>query len=447
MKRVIAAILLAALTLGLCACADKATADPTGTTASTADGLDSAQSATQPTEEDIVWPEELYTVNNPMQYPLYTFDHEPTVDELRQTAVQAMHDMLSIEWCTPEFIAYQKTGPVSGKKFSHVPGVTFAGLPYTNGDSAIYSWFEYYDQETGMLYFDGSGSEFNDTLGNTCTGSIMWAWATVCDSIGGNFTNYQMTPKWGCYPVGDFIIPSGINSYLDYSTEQICEDNGREKILECYALCRAADGLSSSPENHGMMVIEDAYVVRNEDGSINAEESYLMIQDQRAGTGQLFYEQEVDGQIQYFSGRTAYKYTFERLYSEWYIPVTPAEFMEDRNDPYAEATVTVSDAKTEINSVEDLLVGTLKSNYPMCILKVNVTDEAGSTTMGARVMLDKTDVRSGLARDYNLSYLRSVWEENGIMETLESGKTYTVTLDVTVSTGEILTLGQVTVTA
>ena len=382
-----------------------------------------------------------YTVPQPVQYPDYTFDHEPTTDELRQMAVKAMRDMLSIQWCTPKFLTYQKTGAVAGKQFSYVPEITFAGLPYTNGDAAFFNWFEYYDTKTGQFNFPGDGAEFNQTLGNTCTGSIMWAWSTVCDSLTGYYDNYHMTYMNKCYPVGDYKTQTGIDSYLQYGTDLICQDNGREVILESYAQCLPADGLSSSPENHGMMVIEPATVVRKADGTIDAEESYLIIQDQRAGTGSVFYTQEdPSGETVHYSGRTYAKYSFEQLYNEWYVPVTTAEFAG--LEAYNKAEITYTAMSSEQKTPEDMLSGMLNSNYPICILKLILTDKDGEQTLLVRTYLDKSHVRSGEARNYALSEMRAQLTETDYTQYLKKGQTYDLSLVVTVSTGEIFTVAE-----
>ena len=111
MKKVVALILLVAMALALFGCGKGKDASVTeGNQPYTAEG----------------------SVTNPMQYPDYTFDHEPTTDDLRQMAVQAMRDMLSIEWCTGKFMMYRKTGAASNKDYTFAPGNTYCGLPYSD---------------------------------------------------------------------------------------------------------------------------------------------------------------------------------------------------------------------------------------------------------------------------------------------------------------------------
>lgn len=425
MKRTLAIILLAGLVLGLFGCNKQQTETP-------------AQTGNQPYIFE-------YAVKNPMAYPDYTFDHEPTTDELRQMAVKAMRDMLSIEWCTGKFMMYTKIGAVSEKIYTYAPEVTYAGLPYSNGNSNIFTWFEYYNPQTGMLEFEGTGYDLNEALGNTCTGSIMWGWATVCDSIDGDFTNYQMTQLHGCIPVGDYTYPANVNSYLDYGTDVIIDQNGEETILEAYALCLPADGLTSSPQNHGMMVIEPAHVVRNADGSINTEESYLIIQDQRAGVATAEYTVEVNGENQYYTGRTYAKFTFQKLLDQDYIPCTTAEFAG--TEKYVKPDVQFATADgSECTDLSQLLMGNLTCNYPMCIIKTILVDSEGNETQIAMKFLDKVDVKNGKARDYAMGNYSDVLDSQILAEYLEEGKTYTLRLDVTASNGEIYSPVSFTVT-
>lgn len=425
MKRTVAIILLLCMVFALPGCGKEQTP------------------ATEPQQAQVEEGNQLYyydyKVTNPMQYPDYTFDHEPTTDELRQMAVKAMRDMLTIEWCTPHFLMYNKVGAASGKTYTHAPGVTYAGLPYTNGDSAIWNWYEYYNTETGVLEFPGDGYALNDTLGNTCTGSIMWGWATVCDSLDGNYNNFEMTKLHGCIPLGAIWYPDFIDTFADYSTALVIDDNGEDVILEAYALCLPADGLASYPQDHGMMVIEPAHVVRNEDGSINADESYLIIQDQRGGAGDAAYTQEVNGEKHYFSGRVYAKFTFQQLLDQDYIPCSTAEFLGLKPYTPREVTVTTTDGTGEVKDFNGFVTATLNCSYPMCILRTVLVDAEGNETQVAVKYLDKKDVRKGTARKYPMSNYSDVLDSRMLEQYLESGKTYTLQLEVTVSSGEILT--------
>ena len=159
--------------------------------------------------------------------------HTPTTDELRQTAVRAMTDMLSVQWSSDVEINYNKTGAVSHKDYHYDPNTLYCGLPYADGQTNLFVWLEHYDQQTGKLILEGDGQWLNSNLGNTCAGSLMWAWSTVCHSLTGNYVNYNMVPMYGCIPVGDYkcSMMNAIKSWEDYPTEKVCQENGRPAVF------------------------------------------------------------------------------------------------------------------------------------------------------------------------------------------------------------------------
>lgn len=397
----------------------------------------------EPEAETTLPPVTGFVVPKPMrERPDYSVPANPTVQQLRETAVRAMQDMLSIQWSTDEEINYNKTGAVSHKNYHYDPNSTYCGLPYADGQTNIYTWLEYYDYRSGQMRMEGDGQWLNKYLGNTCAGSLMWAWSTVCDSLTGPFINYNMVPMYGCIPVGDYKcdVMNAIKSWKDYPTKKVCEENGSEKIFECYALIQMADAVTSTTPEHTMMAIENAVVVRDADGKIDPVQSYIMVQDQAAGTGDKFFEHTDDtGYLYQYTGRTgpiALKCTFQWLFEKHYIPVTTVELAG--KDPYAKAEVEFS--KEDCADVDSMMKGTVSSNYPMCVLKIHAKNEKGKTTQLFMRHFNRVDVGSGLARSYGLFEAKA--ETLRAMDDLGEGK-YTICMEVTTSTGEVFTPVQV----
>ena len=394
-----------------------------------------------------------YVVPEPMkERPMYTVSENPTVEELRETAVQAMHDMLSIQWSVSEPFMYNKTGAVSHKDYRYEADTVYNGLPYADGQTNLYVWLEYYDLETGHLRMEGDGQWLNDILGNTCAGSLMWAWSTVCDSLTGNYVNTNMTPAYGCLPVGPYTFPNFefLTDYTGGVTGQICAHNGLEVMFESYAQAKMADAVTNSKSEHTMMLIEDATVVRNADGSIDPLQSYVMLQDQAAGTGDKFYEYTgEDGQLYQYTGRTgpiAVKMTFKDLFDATYIPVTTAEFLGQ--EAYAKPEVKFS--KESVASLDEMYNGTITCNYPMSLVKFIATDANGNETDLFSIYFDRKDVKGsepgafdGKARNYKLSGDRMTI--SAAIDELAAG-TYTITAEVTAPNGEIFTPVSVQIT-
>lgn len=374
-----------------------------------------------------------FAVPKPMaQRPDYTLPENPTPRQLREMAVKAMRDMVTIQWCTNKEIRYNKKGAVSGKNYYHDPGEIYCGLPYADGQTNLFVWLEHYNMETGELTFDGDGVWLNDYLGNTCAGSLMWGWSTVCRSLTGVFINYNMVKKYGVLPVGDYKYNTDITTYKDQHTREICDENGMDLMFECYAKIQLGDGITSSKTLHTMMSIIDAVVVRTEDGKIDGENSYITLQDQAAGKGAKFREVEEDGVVYNFSGKTDFHATFNWLWEKAYIPITTAELAG--LIPYEKAWVNFVGAGI---SMEQLMGGVFQSNYPMCLLKVFATDSEGKKTQLFKLYFNRKDVGKGKARAY-----RIIDEDEeafkAAVDALASG-TYTITAEVTASTGEVFT--------
>ena len=321
-----------------------------------------------------------YRVDSPMEYPDYTFDSAPTNTELRMTAVRAMRDTLSVRWSCSDGVFYYKTGPVSQKFFQYQPDTTYGGVIYSNASTGIIQFMEYYDRETGRLLFPGDGDDVKQVLGSSCADCLIWGWNTVCNSVIGPYYPNTMVYSNGYLPVGDYTYDYTILNFNHQPTYDIIKQNGEDVILDAYTKILPADALVSSSDNHGMMAIEAPHVVYNEDGSINREESYVTIQDQRGGTGSGFYEVEEDGQIIQYSGRTSYNYTFAKLLEKHFIPVTTAEFAGTKAYEAPEVTATAQTVKT----LEELLDVTVRSNYPLAVVNAWVEDVEGN-----RILIDR----------------------------------------------------------
>lgn len=372
-----------------------------------------------------------YTVPSPMTTRVYTFDAEPTPEQLRQTAIQAMRDLLSIQWCTDETIAYYKSGPVSKKKFEHKPGETYAGTLYSNASTGLFQFMEYYDQETGKFAYPAPAYVLKEELGNSCADSMLWGWSSVCNSIQNGFFPVMMVYSNGYLPVGDYTYDFSIKSFNQQPTNQILKDNGDEKMLQCYMQVQPADSLVSSTDNHAMMVLEPAHVEYNADGSIDLENSYVHIQDQRGGDGKGFYDQTVNGTLLHYSGRVSYNYPFDKLLEKNYIPVTTAEFTGAK--AYDKATVSVG--ANECTDLDALKAATVTANYPLAVIRVTAIDAKGTETVLERKLFGGA-AETGVPRSYTLGEL-PLWEAFDAHEANKPGNQ--IRIDVIVSTGETFT--------
>ena len=418
MKRFFALLLAALMLLTMTACGGNSTA------------------AEPPVETDPEPTKEVVTFLDPKpsQRPDYSLPENPTEQQLRETAVRAMRDMLTIQFSVPKDFMYNKEGAVSHKDYIYKTDTVYAGMPYADGQVNIFVWHEFYDSETGRLRMDGDGQWLNSTLGNTCAGSLMWGWSAVSHTLTGSYINYNMTVKNGVLPVGTYTYDPMINSFHDIQTSEICKENGMATMFESYAMVKMADAVTSSTVDHTMMAIEDATVVRYADGGINPSESYIIIQDQAAGVTSTseFLVYDEDGIQVHYTGRTNVKWTFLDLYKSNYIPVTTKEFAGE--EPYVQPEVKINSTVTDF---ETLYGTTITSVYPMSMIKIMAKKSTGRETELFHYYVNRMDVGSGLAREYKLSGNRL--DVDSVVKELIAGD-YTITLEVTDSTGEVFNL-------
>lgn len=412
MKQLLSILLIFALLLSLCACNNNT---PEGSTPETTITKEMSES---------------YKVPAPMAYPDYTFSDAPTPMQLRETAVKAMKDLLSIQWCTPKEISYKKTGPVNNKQFSHKPANTYAGTLYSNASTGLYQFMEFYNPETGMLEYPFPISQLQHDLGNSCADSLLWGWSSVCNSITAGFYPVYMVQKNGYLPVGPYSYNEKIASYNECPSFKIIEFNGDDVICQSYAQMLPADALVSTSANHAMMVIKAPNVVYNDDGTINTNDSTVVIQDQRGGDGNGFYKVIENGNTIQYSGRVYHECSFAYLLEKHYIPVTAAEFSGAK--AYEQATVT---ADQDCDSIETMKQTTVSSNYPLAVIRVVIMDENGNRNILGRRLFGGAD-KEGVPRSYLLSKLACL-SALPYSPLNKPGNTFKI--EVITSTGELFT--------
>lgn len=423
MKKLLCLTLIAVLLFGLVACSEPApepdhTAENTEPTMAPAEGI----------------------APSPMQRKEYIPTQDATPEELRAIAVEVMLDSLSIQWNTDRFIYYSKRVGLTGKKYTYSPGLVFAGIPYTDGSSGIVQWMEYYDNESGLFSYPGTGAELDSILGNSCAGNIISAWNAVCNSMPKCGTTFWMVQSNGCMPVGPYTYPAMIESLKDYTTDQICTDNGKEIMFQSYAEILPADGLVSTPDAHAIMAREAAYVEYLKDGSIDGDKSYVVIMDQRAGKGDYFYV-EMDGEVEtLYSGRTYAEYTFNELWELSYIPCCPAEFKG--TDPYETPEVSFSGSTPA--TIEDLMKGNVTSNYPIAVTRLVLVASDGTETILSRKLMRNHDIGTGKAKNVPVLDMADGFSEQAYLDAVAEGG-YKLQVVAVLYNGQIFSVAEIPV--
>ena len=421
---------------------------------------------------------------------LPTVTPDMTEDEMRDMIVQFMYIQLNFAY-TPDFGEaneygyYIKNlyGPYKGNlnldnaKITFKEGSYYGGIPYVgNAAGSLYRWLEFYDADSGVMNWDPiirtnrENMESGDVLypdlgsayfGNSCSSACVWSWLRVSNSIKSFWTN-GWKPANGYVLVGDYKLNNKGTTGSD--TTEICEANGKEVMFESYAKLKRADGLLVT--GHAVMCVSDAEVVRDENGNIDGEKSYILFAEQDCcfltaspvnGGVDRYAPLNDQGDVYRMSGNFAgnmdsgkikeCKHTFEQLYERGKLPFTIPELCGEA--PVESTTVELSDANgvysastikaSEMNSM------TIGSNYAISDIHFIIRDEDGNELFNAMYAKYAEKIQELMTYNVNSALFNNeIYEDNecinsAILEHAASGNN---TLEITarVSTGELLTV-------
>jgi len=362
--------------------------------------------------------------------------------EMRAKVVEKMRAMGTVKWIPQENLMYVHPSTTSGNRL-YVKGMVYHGLPYT-ANFGSYERFLYSLNEDGTLkdFVINMGTQgadiFDMYMGNDCSGAVYWAWTQFSNStewiatqgmIPSQLQGGVMIGQYDCEGLAD--------------TMQILDRNGRETIAEAYTHLNMGDAVvtyfndpknASHHLNHTRMLVEAPTVLRNTDGTLNVDESFIIIHGQGDGLSEAYPSTwEIDQ-----------KYSFKELLDDQYIPVSCAELV---NGEAPACVVTVDNTGT---GKAYMATGTVESNYRLISTNITVTDAAGNavfdktifTSVGKNSDMLVTDPLRAGVNTFDLAaysvYLKDL--------ELTAGESYTYTLTAMPSTGESVEVKTFTIT-
>ncbi|MBR2309138.1 MAG: hypothetical protein IKA47_01210 [Oscillospiraceae bacterium] len=378
-----------------------------------------------------------------------------TVEEMRQLCLDFMVFNKTFLWTPDQTVNYIRNSAGSADVMNQ--GQIYGGLPYVGvATGNPYRMMDYINPETGLVDMQKAlpllGTkdrlEYADLkfFGNQCSICVYWGWGRVMNSAKYLWTS-SVVPNNDFVVLGDVVIPEGTTGWnKTYGTDECVTENGEQVLFEGYAQLQKADGMVYyTTAGHLIMAYSDPVVVRNEDGTINGDESYIYIIDQ----AQTWEEATNDSGDTYLRKKSVNaKKTFTQLFASNYIPFTFKEFLE--TDPIELTEVSLVKGSTSLItgtiSEEDRSFQTAKtttaltwsqlmdcsitSNYGIVDAYIIVTDNWGNE-------LYKHAVRTETAGNKKLTLKETgaavtTWETKA----LESGKTYSAQIVVQLATGE-----------
>lgn len=338
--------------------------------------------------------------------------------------------------------------------------------------------------ENGNPISDWSDYGFYLTMGNDCSGAVNWAWMQVSNVVtedvpthgtpykGGVYvlTTNVMIPndanriKKGIYQVGSWetsvINEAGkwVSAEFDatkaayqcttetYSPEVLIS-NGLDAILEAYAQTHKADGVvcyvsqwSSNVANggHARLVAADPVVIRNASGAIDPNASYMLLTEQGVGfTAASTSRWNIEK-----------KHTFTKLAGDanentattatkTYLPITIRALREDTiRDTYIVGNPT--------GSIINPVSGGIYSYHHINSVTVTVTNATGTVFYNHEAFTGIGTVYNtyrGKNNDVKMADLHAkTFYEAAAANGMVDGKAYYFTVDVLLSTGELIHL-------
>ena len=256
------------------------------------------------------------------------------------------------------------------------PGKVYAGLPYKGTSTgSLYRLFDFMDPETGVVDVSEAGDNVL-TFGGMCSSGCYWAWARVMNSADYRWCNDSVYSR-GYLLVGPYTYDLNITKFINegsQGTDDVCAENGEQIMYQSYAAMDVADGLIAVWEKNGhtMMCSVAPYVVYNEDGTIDGQESYLCVTEQGGSWDPGVSAGGIPYQYEYSLDK---KFTFYKLFTSCYIPYTFGELIG--TDPIEETEISFSHSEETITK-EQLFSAKVTCNYNISDIYVYVYDKDGN---------------------------------------------------------------------
>ena len=361
--------------------------------------------------------------------------HQPlseNIQALRDKVVKAMYDLGTVEWYVKEDVVHSCTCQLSACHGVYNHLYVNYGVPYNHKSSSLARFLYCQEQDTKMMkdwfYEVPSFDGYDIYIGTDCSASVQQAWWTVSNSVNAWNTQYMMPAEgMGTVPVGDYTCdfkltgtPLLTQKYLDATDEQV--------MYESYAQMRKGDAYVYliKEGGHTRMAAEDAVVVRNMDGTINPDYSYVICHEQ--GMPTMSSEERF-----YSSWRINYKYTFANLYFDTAVPMTCEELLTGEMEPV--------EAKLEggCDGYTGMITGTVETNYQLDCVQLKITDSEGNAVLDHPMWV--SSLKSGdwggnsmETRSFNTSYDLSNFAIVLSNLVLEKGESYNYTVTACLST-------------
>ncbi|MBR2310785.1 MAG: hypothetical protein IKA47_09685 [Oscillospiraceae bacterium] len=307
-------------------------------------------------------------------------------------------------------------------------GMVYGGLPYISwATGSIYRLMDYVDKETGVVNMATAG-DVPLAFGNQCANGAYVGFARVINSANYGVTA-GMTLNNGFLKVGDYEYDDYISNWSEgYNTTMVVQENGAEKMFECYAQMKAGDGIVYwTTAGHVVMIATDPVVVRTEDGKIDPVKSTVTIIDQAVTF--VPYQHKDGGDLCQIAHNVDAKWTFQQLFNGKYLPFTFKEWTGE--DPIEETEVSTTHTGDTI-TLDQLFQLKVNANYYIMDLYAEFRNANGVEVY----KIASRPIKDAGVKTFRFFRAGDNFECWGSEENLLAGQEYTVKIYAQLGTGE-----------
>ena len=343
---------------------------------------------------------------------LFKLPDEP----FRDAIVNYMRKQASLEWICSENFGVSEKWANWGIDLTFVKGQKYTGIPYA--DTKV-SYIQFEEALVNGTYTCESMA-WKDVFGVQCVSSIMNSIQQFDPSVYGLSDN--LTPGVKNFRgkiCGDYNVPENVRK-----SNQIITANTPEDMYKAYTQLKKGDIVITKDfdkgTSHLRVVVEEPNVVKTGAGKINPYKSSIKCIEQT----NCFDKTRTDGVKT--TWYVDHIYTFDKLYSTDYVPVTLEIYDKDITEcelPY----ILLDNEITEEQIQCGVLSSTVKSNFPIRYVYLDVYNKSGE--------LVKRSMAYDMASKFTVNFRNYSMP---IIENLENGEyTFVATAGIAIDSAEL----------